>query len=147
MRRCRKASKSHRTASLPSRTHRHSCALRRLCMEKGTRLLAEKQKLIKLLTGQPTDGGVVAEYTADELADDSDDEKRLEKAEKAAERKAGLRKRKRLQPALRFPHAIRRSRTRRDSNSSSSCSSSCSSPVPVVCVGKVPLQACSLSEL
>lgn len=34
--------------------------------------------------------GVVAEYTADELADDSDDEKWLEKAEKAAERKAGL---------------------------------------------------------
>ena len=42
-------------------------------------------------------------YTADELADDSDDEKRLEKAEKAAERKAGLRKRKRLQPTPRFP--------------------------------------------
>ena len=43
-------------------------------------------------------GGVVTEYTADELADDSDDEKRLEKAEKAAEKKAVLRKRKRPQP-------------------------------------------------
>ena len=42
--------------------------------------------------------GVVAEYTADELADD---EKRIEKGEKAAERKAGIKKRKRAQPAVR----------------------------------------------
>ena len=40
--------------------------------------------------------GIVAEYTADELADDSDNEKRLEKAEKSADRTAGLKKRKRL---------------------------------------------------
>ena len=46
---------------------------------------------------------VVAEYTADELTDDSDDEERLEKAEKAAEREAGLKKRKRVQPAASPP--------------------------------------------
>ena len=47
--------------------------------------------------------GVVVEYTADELTEDSDNEKHLEKAEKAAKRKAGLRKRKQLQPAPRHP--------------------------------------------
>ena len=40
----------------------------------------------------------MAEYTADELAADSDDEKRLEKA---AERKAGLKRRRKQQPAQR----------------------------------------------
>ena len=68
-------------------------------LEKGARLLTERQKLIKIADRSENGWGVVAEYTADELADDSDDEKRLEKAEKAAERKAGLKKRKRaLQP-------------------------------------------------
>ena len=67
-------------------------------LEKGGRLLAERQKLIKIADRSINGWGVVQEYTADELADDSDDEKRLEKAEKAAERKAGLRKRKRSQP-------------------------------------------------
>ena len=43
----------------------------------------------------------MAEYTADELAADSDGEKRLEKAEKAAERKAGLKRRRKQQPAQR----------------------------------------------
>ena len=65
-------------------------------LEKGARLLAERQKLIKIADRSGL--GVVAEYTADELADNSDDEKRLEKAEKAAERKAGLKKCKRVQP-------------------------------------------------
>ena len=70
-------------------------------LEKGARLLAERQKLIKIADRSANGWGVVAEYTADELADDSEDEKRLEKAEKAAERKAGLKKRKRVQPAAR----------------------------------------------
>ena len=43
--------------------------------------------------------GVVAEYTADDLAKDSDDKRRIEKAERAAERKAGKRRKKRC------PHA------------------------------------------
>ena len=72
-------------------------------LEKGARLLTERQKLIKIADRSANGWGVIAEYTADELADDSDDEKRLEKAEKAAEQKARLRKRKRLQPTPRFP--------------------------------------------
>ena len=64
-------------------------------LEKDAPLLAERQKLIKIADWSANGWGVVTKYTAD----DSDDEKRLEKAEKAAQRKAGLRKRKRLQPA------------------------------------------------
>ena len=55
-------------------------------------LLAERQKLIKIADRSDHGWGVVAEYTADELADDSDDEKRILKAERAAERKAAKRK-------------------------------------------------------
>ena len=67
-------------------------------LKEATDHLAERQKLIKIADRSANGWGVVAEYTADELAADSDDEKRLEKAEKAAERKAGL---KRRQPAQR----------------------------------------------
>ena len=59
---------------------------------RGRKLLADRQKLIKIADRSDLGWAVVSEYTADELADDSDDEKRLEKAEKAAERKAGRRK-------------------------------------------------------
>ena len=52
------------------------------------KLIAERQKLIKIADHSELDWAVVSEYTADELADDSNDEKRLEKAEKSAERKA-----------------------------------------------------------
>ena len=62
-------------------------------LERGRELLGERQKLIKIADRSELGWGVVAEYTADELADDSDDEKRLEKAERAAERKAARRKR------------------------------------------------------
>ena len=72
-------------------------------LEKGARLLAERQKLIKIADRSVNGWGVVTEYMVDELADDSDDDKRLEKAEKAAERKAGLRKCKRLQPVPKQP--------------------------------------------
>lgn len=65
-------------------------------LEKGAWLLSERQKLIKIADRSANGWGVVAEYTADELADDSEGEKRIEKAEKAAERKAGLKKCKRL---------------------------------------------------
>ena len=60
-------------------------------IEEGIKLIAERQKLIKLADRSEFGWGVVAEYTADELADDSDDEKKIEKAEKAAERKAAKR--------------------------------------------------------
>ena len=62
--------------------------------------MTERQKLIKISDHYGNSWGVVAEYTADELADDSEDEKRLEKAENA-ERKARLKKRKRVKPAAR----------------------------------------------
>ena len=66
-----------------SAVHRAKDALLR-----GRKLLAERQKLIKIADRSDLGWAVVSEYTAD----DSDDEKRLEKAEKAAERKAGRRK-------------------------------------------------------
>ena len=52
----------------------------REAIKTGLKLLAERQNLIKIAEHGR---GVIAEYTADELADDSNDEKRLEKAEKA----------------------------------------------------------------
>ena len=61
-------------------------------VESGLKLLAERQKLIKIADRSEHGWGVVSEYTADDLADDSDDEKRLEKAERAAERKAKKRR-------------------------------------------------------
>ena len=67
----------------------------RKCLKKGRQLLAERQKLIRIANWSELRWGVVAEYTADELADDSGDEKRLEKAKWAAEHKASKRKRKR----------------------------------------------------
>ena len=57
-------------------------------LEQGLALLSERQKLIILADRSEHGWGVVAEYTADQLAEDSDDEKRIFKAEKAAERKA-----------------------------------------------------------
>ena len=50
----------------------------------------ERQKLIKLADRSEFRWGVVAEYTADELADNSDDEKRIEKTEKADKCKRSL---------------------------------------------------------
>ena len=50
-------------------------------LAQGIKLLAERQKLIKIADRSEYGWGVVTEYTADELADGSDDEKRLEKAE------------------------------------------------------------------
>ena len=61
-------------------------------LEEGLKMIAERQKLIKLADRSEFGWVVVAEYTADELADNSDDEKKIEKSEKAAERKAAKRK-------------------------------------------------------
>ena len=63
-------------------------------LKEGRRIIAERQKLIKIADRSELGWAVVSKYTADELADDSDDEKRMLKAEKAAERKAVARKRK-----------------------------------------------------
>ena len=68
-------------------------------IERGRRLLAERQKLIRIADRSELGWSVVSEYTADELADNSDDEKRLEKAERSAERKLAKRKKKRAEPA------------------------------------------------
>ena len=62
-------------------------------IEEGLALLSERRKLIKLADRSEHGWGVVAEYTADELAEDSEDEKRIFKAEKAAERKSVKRRR------------------------------------------------------
>ena len=71
-------------------------------LKRGIKLLAERQKLIKLADRSEFGWSVVEEYTADELAVDSDDEKRIEKAEKLAEKKA-LRKRKRRAELAKLP--------------------------------------------
>ena len=63
-------------------------------LEEGKRLIAARKKLIRIADRSELGWGVVAEYTADELADDSGEEKRIERAEKEAERKAGKRKKK-----------------------------------------------------
>ena len=62
-------------------------------LDEGLRLIANRQKLIKIADRSEYGWGVVAEYEADDLASGSEDEKRLEKAERAAEKKA-LKKRK-----------------------------------------------------
>ena len=49
-------------------------------LEKSEEEICVRQKLIRI--ADRSDWGVVAEYTADELADDSDDEKRLFQARK-----------------------------------------------------------------
>ena len=76
-------------------------------LKSGRRIIAERQKLIKIADRSELGWAVVSEYTADELADDSDDEKRMLKAEKAAERKVAARKRKspagRGRPVKRIP--------------------------------------------
>ena len=64
-------------------------------VKQGRRLIAERQKLIKIADRSEYGWGVVTEYTTDELAEGSDDEKRLERAEKAAEQKAAKRRKKR----------------------------------------------------
>ena len=80
---------------------RSSPALERAqeALTQGMKLLAERQKLIKIADRSEYGWGVVAKYTADELANGSDNEKWLEKAETVAERKALKRKRKRTEPS------------------------------------------------
>ena len=56
-------------------------------IDRGKRLIAERQKLIRIADSSDLKWNVTSEYTVDELADNSEDEKRLEKAERAAEQK------------------------------------------------------------
>ena len=72
-------------------------------LKRGKKIVAERQKLLKIADRSEFGWAVVAEYTADELAEDSDDEKRINKAEKAAEKKAA---RKKKGPASRFRSAV-----------------------------------------
>ena len=64
-------------------------------VKQSRRLIAERQKLLKIADRSEYGLGVVAEYTTDEVAEGSDDEKRLERAEKAAEQKTAKRRKKR----------------------------------------------------
>ena len=67
-------------------------------LERGRRLIAERQKLIRIADCLELGWSVVSDYTADELADDSDDKRRLEKAERSAEKKVAKRKKKCADP-------------------------------------------------
>lgn len=63
-------------------------------LKRGTSLVNERQKLIKMADRSPFGWGVVTEYQTDELATDKEDEKRMEKAEKLAEKRMEKRKSK-----------------------------------------------------
>ena len=67
-------------------------------LERGRRLIAERQKLICVADCSELGWIVVSEYTVDELADDSEDEKRLEKAERLVEKKAAKHRKKCMEP-------------------------------------------------
>lgn len=56
-------------------------------IREGTKLMEERQKMIKMADRSEFGWSVVEAYKSDELAVDSDDEKRLAKAESAAEKK------------------------------------------------------------
>ena len=61
-------------------------------IEEGLKMIAGKQKLIKIADRSEYGWGVVMEYETYKLASGSDDEKKSERAEKAAERKVLRRK-------------------------------------------------------
>ena len=56
-------------------------------LKEGEKLIAERQKLIRIADRSDHGWATVEEYMEDELADNSDDEKRLFKAEQRAARK------------------------------------------------------------
>ena len=81
---------------LPSASEDQRTALTKAMTElnKGTKVIAVRQKHIKIADCSELGWGVVAAYENDELAEDSDDEKRLFKAEKEAERRQQKKKRR-----------------------------------------------------
>ena len=84
---------------LPGRSESPALERAHKAIERGRKLLAERQKLIRIADRSELAWSVVSEYTADELADDLDDEKRLGKAERSAEIKLAKRKKKRVETA------------------------------------------------
>ena len=56
-------------------------------LEKGKKMIADRQKLIRLADEEPTGWGFVKEYKRSELASDSEDEKRQNRARAASNRK------------------------------------------------------------
>ena len=70
-------------------------------LEKCKKLVAERQKMIKIADQSPNGWTTVAIYQRNDLAENSDDEKRINRAENAAERKnkaAKKKKSERYQP-------------------------------------------------
>ena len=55
-------------------------------LQEGKKLLAERQKLIKLADRSECGWATVSAYLADDLADTPDDERRISKAEKSAKK-------------------------------------------------------------
>ena len=72
-------------------------------VEEGEKLIAERNKLIRIADRSEHGWATVAEYEDDELADDSDDEKKLFKAEARAGRKKRLAKSKTAKKGFRKP--------------------------------------------
>ena len=62
--------------------------------KEGKKLLAERQKLIKLADRSECGWATVSAYLADDLADTPDDERRISKAEKSAKKAWDARKEK-----------------------------------------------------
>ena len=81
---------------LPSASEDQQTALTKAMTElnEGTKVVAVRQKHIKIADRSKLGWGVVAAYKNDELAEDSDNEKRLFKAEKEAERRQQKKKRR-----------------------------------------------------
>ena len=85
---------------LPSAAADQKTALTKAMTElnEGTKVIAVRQKHIKIADRSELGWGVVAAYENDDPAENSDDERRLFKAEKEAERRQQKKKRK-LNPA------------------------------------------------
>ena len=63
-------------------------------LQEGKKLLAERQKLIKLADRSECGWAIVSAYLADDLTDTPDDERRISKAEKSAKKASDAKKEK-----------------------------------------------------
>lgn len=74
--------------ALPLLEKQESVECARQFLKKGSAMIAERQKLIKIADRSDQGWKTADEYERDPVASDSDDEKRIRKAETAAEKKA-----------------------------------------------------------